>query len=94
MLEYRAPANLQDPKAAQEKLMLELSVLSELKKGAFLATKAIASGDDGERRSLRLDADGAYFKALRMMTESDFPIADSSIQEKLVQLRALLRELT
>ena len=53
MLKYPAPAeNRPQSKSAQEKLMLELSVLSELKKGAFLATKAIASGDDGERRSL------------------------------------------
>jgi hypothetical protein len=74
--------------------MLELSVLSELKKSAFLATKAMGCSDDRERQSLRLDANGAYYKALRILTQSDGTIADASIHEKLTHLKALLRRLS
>jgi len=74
--------------------MLELSVLSELKKSTFLATKAIGCSDDRERQSLRLDANGAYYKALRILTQSDLTIANSSIQKKLNHLKTLLRRLS
>ena len=78
----------------QDRLMLELSVLSELKKSAFLATKALDCSDHREGRSLRLDANGAYSKALRILTQADGTIADPLVNDKLTHLRELLRRLS
>lgn len=93
MSDQETPAPKEGNPRREEDRMIELSILSELKKGITIAGRAIASTESSDRQAKSFDANEAYYKARRLLVGSHLHSVSPIIREKITQLEVLLRRI-
>ena len=93
MSDHETPASEEGDLRQDEDRMIELSILSELKKGISIAGRAIASTESSDRQAKSFDANEAYYRARRLLVGSHLRSISPIIREKVMQLEVLLRQI-